>query len=185
MTEAKSQFGIDVKNYGVDGTLREGAGVRRDRQLRPWARLCAVVIARSPAAPTPPNPSVMMAAGMPAKNAVEKGLVRKPWVKTSMALGRRSSAATTRQLACGLHLASASTFVGYGCATASAWPTPPPPEEVSGGRPGGQRLTAARGSRPATVQLRRRINPDVKMQNYPRRRRSSSSPTPWPPDDGL
>lgn len=33
------------------------------------------------------NPSVMLAAGLLAKNAVERGLTRKPWVKTSMAPG--------------------------------------------------------------------------------------------------
>ena len=33
------------------------------------------------------NPSVMMAAGLLARNAVDRGLVAKPWVKTSMAPG--------------------------------------------------------------------------------------------------
>src|SRR5690606_28806489 len=35
------------------------------------------------------NPSVMLAAGLLAKKAVEKGLSRKPWVKTSLAPGSR------------------------------------------------------------------------------------------------
>ena len=35
------------------------------------------------------NPSVMMAAGMLARNAVAKGLASKPWVKTSMAPGSK------------------------------------------------------------------------------------------------
>src|SRR5690606_5516841 len=35
------------------------------------------------------NPSVMLAAGLLAKKAVERGLQRKPWVKTSLAPGSR------------------------------------------------------------------------------------------------
>ena len=33
------------------------------------------------------NPSVMVGAGLLARNAVERGLARKPWVKTSLAPG--------------------------------------------------------------------------------------------------
>ena len=36
------------------------------------------------------NPSVMVAAGLLAKKAVEKGLTRKPWVKTSLAPGSKA-----------------------------------------------------------------------------------------------
>ncbi len=64
------------------------------------------------------NPSVMMAAALLAKNAVEKGLKRKPWVKTSLAPGSRvvtdyfERADLTRYLdALGFNL------VGYGCTT--------------------------------------------------------------------
>ena len=37
----------------------------------------------------PSNPSVMIGAGLLAKKAVERGLARRPWVKTSLAPGRR------------------------------------------------------------------------------------------------
>ena len=64
------------------------------------------------------NPTVMMAAALLAKNAVEKGLTRKPWVKTSLAPGSRvvtdyyDRAGLTRYLdALGFNL------VGYGCTT--------------------------------------------------------------------
>ncbi|HEY9278903.1 MAG TPA: aconitate hydratase AcnA, partial [Eoetvoesiella sp.] len=64
------------------------------------------------------NPTVMMAAGLLAKNAVEKGLSRKPWVKTSLAPGSRvvtdyyERAGLTQYLeALGFNL------VGYGCTT--------------------------------------------------------------------
>ncbi len=64
------------------------------------------------------NPSVMLAAGLLAKKAVEKGLKAKPWVKTSLAPGSKvvteyyQKAGLTESLdALGFNL------VGYGCAT--------------------------------------------------------------------
>jgi aconitate hydratase len=47
----------------------------------------AVVIAAITSCTNTSNPSVMMAAGLLAKKAVEKGLQRKPWVKSSLAPG--------------------------------------------------------------------------------------------------
>jgi aconitate hydratase len=64
------------------------------------------------------NPSVMMAAGMLAKKAAEKGLTVKPWVKTSMAPG--SKVVTGYYEAAGLwpYLDKLGfNLVGYGCAT--------------------------------------------------------------------
>src|SRR5919106_336224 len=43
-----------------------------------------VVIAAIPSCTNTPNPSVMLGAGLIAKKAVERGLARKPWVKTSL-----------------------------------------------------------------------------------------------------
>lgn len=64
------------------------------------------------------NPSVMMAAGLLAKKAIEKGLMRKPWVKSSLAPGSKvvtdylNAAGLTPYLEqLGYHL------VGYGCTT--------------------------------------------------------------------
>lgn len=64
------------------------------------------------------NPSVMLAAGLVARKAVEKGLKAKPWVKTSLAPGSKvvteyyEKAGLTKDLdALGFNL------VGYGCAT--------------------------------------------------------------------
>ena len=64
------------------------------------------------------NPSVMLAAGLVARNAVKKGLKAKPWVKTSLAPGSKvvteyyEKAGLTDDLnALGFNL------VGYGCAT--------------------------------------------------------------------
>lgn len=48
-----------------------------------------VVIAAITSCTNTSNPSVMMAAGLLAKNAVKKGLQRKPWVKSSLAPGSK------------------------------------------------------------------------------------------------
>ncbi len=55
----------------------------------------SVVIAAITSCTNTSNPSVMLGAALLAKKAVEKGLSRKPWVKTSLAPGPRSSPTTT------------------------------------------------------------------------------------------
>lgn len=77
-----------------------------------------VVIAAITSCTNTSNPSVLMAAGLVAKKALEKGLQRKPWVKSSLAPG---SQVVTRYLeASGLskHLDNLGfDLVGYGCTT--------------------------------------------------------------------
>ncbi|OBH43410.1 aconitate hydratase [Mycobacterium mantenii] len=77
-----------------------------------------VVIAAITSCTNTSNPSVMVGAGLLAKKAVEKGLARKPWVKTSLAPGSRvvtdyyERAGLTQYLdKLGFNL------VGYGCTT--------------------------------------------------------------------
>src|SRR6185312_1804479 len=77
-----------------------------------------VVIAAITSCTNTSNPSVMVCAGLLAKNAVERGLAPKPWVKTSLAPGSRvvtdyyDAAGLTPYLdALGFNL------VGYGCTT--------------------------------------------------------------------
>jgi aconitate hydratase len=78
----------------------------------------SVVIAAITSCTNTSNPSVMVAAGLLAKKAVERGLVRKPWVKSSLAPGSKvvteyyDKAGLTPFLeALGFHT------VGYGCTT--------------------------------------------------------------------
>jgi aconitate hydratase A / 2-methylisocitrate dehydratase len=78
----------------------------------------AVVIAAITSCTNTSNPSVMVAAGLLAKKAVERGLERKPWVKSSLAPGSKvvteyyERAGLTRSLEeLGFHT------VGYGCTT--------------------------------------------------------------------
>ncbi|MFK3796198.1 aconitate hydratase AcnA [Pseudomonas sp. NPDC088444] len=78
----------------------------------------AVVIAAITSCTNTSNPSVMMAAGLLAKKAVEKGLQRKPWVKSSLAPG--SKVVTDYYKAAGLteYLDTLGfDLVGYGCTT--------------------------------------------------------------------
>ncbi|WP_345796793.1 aconitate hydratase AcnA [Castellaniella sp. MT123] len=78
----------------------------------------AVAIAAITSCTNTSNPAVMVAAGLLAKKAVERGLHRKPWVKTSLAPGSRvvtdyyEKSGLTKYLdALGFNL------VGYGCTT--------------------------------------------------------------------
>jgi aconitate hydratase len=78
----------------------------------------SVVIAAITSCTNTSNPSVMMAAGLLARNAVERGLERKPWVKTSLAPG--SKVVTDYYDRAGLtpYLEQLGfNLVGYGCTT--------------------------------------------------------------------
>ncbi|WP_174889535.1 aconitate hydratase AcnA [Candidatus Williamhamiltonella defendens] len=78
----------------------------------------AVVIAAITSCTNTSNPSVMMAAGLLAKKAYEKGIKTKPWVKTSLAPG--SKVVTEYLNAAGLSLYLnylGFNLVGYGCTT--------------------------------------------------------------------
>ena len=78
----------------------------------------AVVIAAITSCTNTSNPQVMLAAGLLARNAVERGLTSKPWVKTSLAPGSKvvteyldEAGLTTYLEQLGFYL------VGYGCTT--------------------------------------------------------------------
>ena len=78
----------------------------------------SVVIAAITSCTNTSNPSVMIGAGLVAKKAVERGLVRKPWVKTSLAPG--SKVVTDYLTKAGLQSyldALGFNLVGYGCTT--------------------------------------------------------------------
>ncbi len=91
----------------------------------------AVVIAAITSCTNTSNPAVLVAAGLLAKRAVEKGLVRKPWVKTSLAPG--SKVVTDYLRAAGLDTyldALGFNLVGYGCTTCIG-NSGPLPDEVA------------------------------------------------------
>ncbi|HKC55115.1 MAG TPA: aconitate hydratase AcnA, partial [Vicinamibacterales bacterium] len=91
----------------------------------------AVVIAAITSCTNTSNPSVMIGAGLVAKKAVERGLTRKPWVKSSLAPG--SKVVTEYLEAAGLatYLDQLGfDLVGYGCTTCIG-NSGPLPDEVS------------------------------------------------------
>ncbi len=185
LSRAKEQFQRDLPTYapevgnGVDEAERESfpasdspaisSSVARtypvtDTEGRSFDLFHgAVAIASITSCTNTSNPSVMLAAALVAKNAVEKGLVAKPWVKTSMAPG--SQVVTNYYEKAGLwpyleklgfHL------VGYGCATCIG-NSGPLDEQVSATVQEHDLAVAAvlSGNR----NFEGRINPDVKM-NY-------------------
>jgi aconitate hydratase len=123
----------------------------------------AVTVAAITSCTNTSNPYVMVAAALVAKKAVEKGLTRKPWVKTTLAPGSKvvtdyfDKANLTPYLdKLGFNL------VGYGCTTCIG-NSGPLPEEVSKAVNEADLAVAAvlSGNR----NFEGRINPDVKM-NY-------------------
>jgi aconitate hydratase len=122
-----------------------------------------VVIAAITSCTNTSNPSVMLAAGLLARNAVARGLQRAPWVKTSLAPGSKvvteyyERAGLTGDLeALGFNL------VGYGCTTCIGNSGPLPDEISAAVNEADLAVTSVlSGNR----NFEGRINPDVKM-NY-------------------
>jgi aconitate hydratase len=135
LTNAKSAFraalpGMQVASKGAKASDGGGVAVA----VAPAVETLdhgAVVITAITSCTNTSNPSVMIAAGLLAKKAVERGLTRRPWVKSSLAPG--SKVVTEYLDAAGL-----STYldrlgfdlVGYGCTTCIG-NSGPLPEEVS------------------------------------------------------
>jgi aconitate hydratase len=123
----------------------------------------AVVIAAITSCTNTSNPSVMLAAGLLAKKAVEKGLTTKPWVKTSLAPG--SKVATEYFHKAGLMDsldALGFNVVGYGCTTCIG-NSGPLPAEISDAIDAGKLNVAAvlSGNR----NFEGRVNPQTRF-NY-------------------
>ncbi|WP_347110787.1 aconitate hydratase AcnA [Paenarthrobacter sp. S56] len=123
----------------------------------------AVSIASITSCTNTSNPSVMLAAALLARNAVNKGLTAKPWVKTSVAPG--SKVVTDYYEKSGLtpYLEKLGFYiVGYGCATCIGNSGPLEPEISEAIQANDLSVTAVlSGNR----NFEGRINPDVKM-NY-------------------
>ncbi|WSR61702.1 aconitate hydratase AcnA [Streptomyces sp. NBC_01198] len=182
LARAAEQFAVDVRNYVTDDeeagkesfpasdspathngvpskptpvTAEDGSSYELDHG--------AVTVAAITSCTNTSNPYVMVAAALVAKKAVEKGLTRKPWVKTTLAPGSKvvtdyfDKAGLTPYLdKLGFNL------VGYGCTTCIG-NSGPLPEEVSKAVNEADLAVAAvlSGNR----NFEGRINPDVKM-NY-------------------
>ncbi|HEV8240280.1 MAG TPA: aconitate hydratase AcnA [Thermoanaerobaculia bacterium] len=147
VAEPDVDHGVDVDYRGERFRLRHGS----------------VVIAAITSCTNTSNPSVMVAAGLLAKKAVERGLQSRPWVKTSLAPGSKvvtsylAEAGLTPYLEqLGFHL------VGYGCTTCIG-NSGPLPDPIRAGIEEGHLVAVAvlSGNR----NFEGRIHPDVRA-NY-------------------
>ncbi len=152
---ATAERGSSSAGSAVAVTLADGTETELDHGH--------VVIAAITSCTNTSNPSVMVGAGILARNAVARGLRTKPWVKTSLAPGSKvvteylDKAGLTEPLeALGFNL------VGYGCTTCIG-NSGPLPEEVS--KVVGEADLAVVSVLSGNRNFEGRINPDVKM-NY-------------------
>lgn len=182
LSKAAEQFRLDVRNYVEDAdepgkesfpasdapassngvptrvtqvTAADGSTFEIDHG--------AVTVAAITSCTNTSNPSVMVGAALLAKKAVEKGLTRKPWVKTTLAPGSKvvmdyyDRAGLTPYLdKLGFNL------VGYGCTTCIG-NSGPLPEEIS--KAVNEHDLAVTSVLSGNRNFEGRINPDVKM-NY-------------------
>ncbi|GAA0829376.1 aconitate hydratase [Bifidobacterium pullorum subsp. gallinarum] len=163
LSAAKQAFEAALPTYETVDTVTEPVPVhtafRGDFALTNGA----VAIASITSCTNTSNPSVMIAAGLIARNAVAKGLKPKPWVKTSLAPG--SQVVTDYLKAAGLQDdldALGYQLVGYGCATCIGNSGPLLPEISEAINANDLTVTAVlSGNR----NFEGRISPDVKM-NY-------------------
>ena len=123
----------------------------------------AVVIAAITSCTNTSNPFVMVGAGLVAKKAVERGLNRQPWVKTTLAPGSQVVTDYLEKAGLTPYLNKIGfDLVGYGCTTCIGNSGPLPPEVSAAVNEGDLAVVSVlSGNR----NFEGRINPDVKM-NY-------------------
>src|SRR6478672_1020514 len=123
----------------------------------------AVAIAAITSCTNTSNPSVMIGAALLAKNAVEKGLERKPWVKTSLAPGSKVVSDYYQRSGLTPYLDKLGfNLVGYGCTTCIGNSGPLIPEVSQAVQENDLAVVSVlSGNR----NFEGRINPDIKM-NY-------------------
>ena len=162
LSDAKSSFAKILPSYLSSDTATNPIAIEVNSRKGSITN-GSVVIASITSCTNTSNPSVMIGAGLLAKKAVEKGLMSKPWVKTTLAPGSKvvtnyyeKSGLTPYLEKLGFNL------VGYGCVTCIG-NSGPLPLEVSKAVNDNDLAVAAvlSGNR----NFEGRISPDVKM-NY-------------------
>jgi aconitate hydratase len=170
---ASDPFVADSEN-GADGGVRPAAGAGAGRPSNPsdvtlddGTRTSvdhgSVVIAAITSCTNTSNPSVMIGAALVAKKAVEAGLERKPWVKTTLAPGSKVVMDYYERAGLTPYLEKLGfSLVGYGCTTCIG-NSGPLPEAISAAVAENDLavVSVLSGNR----NFEGRINPDVKM-NY-------------------
>ncbi|MGA1687634.1 MAG: aconitate hydratase AcnA [Pontimonas sp.] len=162
LDHAKDQFHKDLENFLSSETARSEVSVTRGEDTFDLGN-GAVTIAAITSCTNTSNPSVMLAAGLLARNAAQKGLKSKPWVKTTLAPG--SKVVTDYYEKAGLMddlEALGFYLVGYGCTTCIG-NSGPLDEEIS--QAVNDHDLAVTAVLSGNRNFEGRINPDVKM-NY-------------------
>ena len=163
LSEAKSMFEKTAPAYETEKTVKDPVAVSTDFRGDFDIENGDVAIASITSCTNTSNPSVMIAAGLIARNAHAKGLKPKPWVKTSLAPGSQVVADYLK--AAGLQDdldALGYQLVGFGCATCIGNSGPLLPEISEAINANDLTVTAVlSGNR----NFEGRISPDVKM-NY-------------------
>jgi aconitate hydratase len=176
LDEAKARFAVAVEqNAGCATTARAGVTLDgQDHELTDGA----VAIAAITSCTNTSNPSVMVAAGLLARNAVRAGLRSKPWVKTTLSPGSKvvmdyyHRAGLIPDLeTLGFNLA------GFGCMTCIGASGPLVPEVSDAiSRTGVTVVSVLSGNR----NFEGRIQPEVAMTTSPPRPWSWPTPSPGP-----
>ncbi|MCW2673145.1 MAG: acnA [Frankiales bacterium] len=145
----------DRPSNPVQAVLADGSQVELDHG--------AVAIAAITSCTNTSNPYVMVAAGLLAKAAVEKGLTSKPWVKTTLAPGSKVVTDYYDKAGLSPYLDKLGfNTVGYGCTTCIGNSGPLPAEVSAAVNEGDLAVVSVlSGNR----NFEGRINPDIKM-NY-------------------
>lgn len=163
LAEAKSTFERTLPDYETKDTKQEPVAVSTDFRGDFDVTNGHVAIASITSCTNTSNPSVMIAAGLIARNAVAKGLAPKPWVKTSLAPGSQAVADYLAKAGLQDDLDKLGyQLVGFGCATCIGNSGPLLPEISQAINENDLTVTAVlSGNR----NFEGRISPDVKM-NY-------------------
>ena len=158
LSSAKNQFAKDLVNFAPG----KAATVTKDGETFTLDN-GAVAIAAITSCTNTSNPSVMVAAGLLARNASKKGLKSKPWVKTTLAPGSKVVTDYYEKAGLNSYLEDLGFYtVGYGCTTCIGNSGPLDEEISTAINTNDLAVTAVlSGNR----NFEGRINPDVKM-NY-------------------
>lgn len=163
LAEAKESFERTLPAYETERTVKTPVPVSTDFRGDFDVKNGDVTIASITSCTNTSNPSVMIAAGLIARNAVAKGLSPKPWVKTSLAPGSQVVADYLKKAGLQDSLDELGyQLVGFGCATCIGNSGPLLPEISKAINENDLTVTAVlSGNR----NFEGRISPDVKM-NY-------------------
>jgi aconitate hydratase len=162
LTKAKSSFQEALPSLLKSGDAGRAVSVQLNGD-RFQLNHGSVVISAITSCTNTSNPSVMVGAGLLAKRAAERGLKRKPWVKTSLAPGSKVVTEYLKDTGLLPYLEKLGFFlVGYGCTTCIG-NAGPLPEQISAGIQEGDLVVAAvlSGNR----NFEGRIHPQVRA-NY-------------------